>query len=164
MSNISERLNALGIELPDVMPAVVDGYAPAFVPFVISGNQVHLSGRLGKKNGQLLCGKVGDSITLDEARLSARNTAIELLAVLSSAIGDLNRVERIVKLFVMVNTGSNFLDPHRVADGASELLKQVFGERGQHARSAIGVAQVPFGACVEIDLIVEISNTRQMSN
>jgi enamine deaminase RidA (YjgF/YER057c/UK114 family) len=155
MSPIEERLAALGIVLPDIMPAVVEGYVSAFAPFVLSGEQVHLSGRLGKEDGKLLRGKVGDEISLNQGKLAARNVAIELLAVLKSAVGDLNSVRRVVKLFVMVDAAQHFTEPHRVADGASELLVQVLGERGRHARSAICVAQVPFGACVEIDMIAE---------
>ena len=159
MSPIDERLKALGIVLPDVMPPVVDGYMPAFAPFMRSGNQIHLSGRLGKEEGRILCGKVGDEIDLKQGKFAARGVAIELLAVLNTALGDLESVRRIVKLFVMVNGAPNFTEPHRVADGASELLVQVFGERGIHARSAVSVAQVPFGACVEIEMIAEIKET-----
>ena len=162
MSPIEERLKALNIVLPDVMPPVVDGYVPAFAPFVRSGNQIHLSGRLGKKRGKLLCGKVDTEISLEQGRLAARHVAIELLAVLKAAVGDLGRVRRIVKLFVMVNGAPDFTESHRVADGASELLVQVLGEQGIHSRSAVSVAQVPFGACVEIDMIAEIE-ARQLT-
>ena len=122
-----------------------------------SGDQVFLSGRLGEGGGTLLCGKVGDEISLDRAKLAARHAAIELLAVLQAAAGDLGCVRRIVKLVDMVNGKPTFTEPRRVADGASELIVQVFGERGIHARSAICVAQVPFGACVEIDMIADLS-------
>ena len=159
MSPIDERLKSLKIVLPDVMPPVVDGYVPAFAPFIRSGDQIHLSGRLGKEGGKLLCGKVDDEISVDRGKLAARQVAIELLAVLKAAIGDLGCVRKIVKLFVMVNGAPHFTEPHRVADGASELLVQVLGERGIHARSAVSVAQVPFGACVEIDMIAEIEAT-----
>jgi enamine deaminase RidA (YjgF/YER057c/UK114 family) len=160
MSPIDERLKSLNIVLPDVMPPVVDGYVPAFAPFIRSGDHIHLSGRLGKKGGKLLCGKVDDEISLEQGELAARGVAIELLAVLKAAVGDLDKVRRIVKLFVMVNGAPDFTEPHRVADGASELLVQVFGERGIHARSAVSVAHVPFGACVEIDMIVELGATQ----
>ena len=156
MSPIDERLKSLNIVLHDVMPPVVDGYVPAFAPFIRSGDQIHLSGRLGKEGGLLLCGKVGDKISLDQGKLAARHVAIELLGVLNAPIGDLDNVRRIVKLFVMVNGAPNFTEPHRIADGASELLVQVFGERGIHSRSTVSVAQVPFGACVEIDMIAEV--------
>src|SRR5437588_3100773 len=160
MSSIDERLKSLNIVLPDVMPPVVDGYVPAFAPFVRSGGQLYLSGRLGKQDGKPLCGKVGGEISLEQGKVAARHVAIELLAVLKAAIGDLGCVRRIVKLFVMVNGAPNFTEPHRIADGASELLVQIFGERGIHSRSAVSVAEVPFGACVEIDMIAEIEATQ----
>jgi enamine deaminase RidA (YjgF/YER057c/UK114 family) len=156
MGIVTERLDALGIVLPNAMPPVVAGYEPAFAPFACSGNQVHLSGRLGKRDGQLLCGKIGANLTLEEGRSAAREAALELLAVLRVAAGDLDRVQRIVKLFVMVNCSNDFTAPHEIANGASELLTLVFGTAGVHARSAIGVAQVPFGACVEIELLAEL--------
>src|ERR1700722_382029 len=160
MSPIDERLKSLNIVLPEVMPPVIDGYVPAFAPFIRSGDHIYLSGRLGKEGGKLLCGKVGDEISLDQAKLAARQVAIELLAVLKVAVGDLGCVRRIVKLLVMVNGAPHFTEPHRVADGASELLVQVFGQRGIHARSAVSVAQVPFSACVEIDMIAEFGQHR----
>src|SRR5436190_1003278 len=126
MSPIDERLKSLNIVLPDVMPPVVDGYVPAFAPFTRSGDQIHLSGRLGKEGGKLLCGKVGEEISLDQGKLAARHVAIDLLAVLKAAIGDLGCVRRIVKLFVMVNGSPHFTEPHRVADGASVHLHKVF--------------------------------------
>jgi enamine deaminase RidA (YjgF/YER057c/UK114 family) len=159
MTSIDERLKALDIVLPDVMPPVVDGYVPAFAPFARSGDQIYLSGRLGKEGGSLLCGKVGNEVSVDQGKLAARHVAIEFLAVLRAAVGDLSRVRRIVRLFVMVNGAPHFTEPHRVADGASELLVQVFGKRGIHSRSAISVAQLPFGACVEIDMIAELHAT-----
>src|SRR5437879_12655496 len=146
MSTIDERLRGLDIALPDVMPPVVDGYVPAFAPFVRFGDQIQLSGRLGKEDGKPLCGKVGEEISLEQGKLAARGVAIELLAVLKAAAGDLDNVRRIVKLFVMVNGAPNFTEPHSVAAGAAELLVQVFGERGIHARSAGSVEQVRLGA------------------
>src|SRR4029077_1769475 len=110
MSPIDERLKSLNIVLPDVMPPVVDGYVPAFAPFVRSGDQIHLSGRLGKGDGKPLCGKVGEEISLEQGKLAARGVAIELLAVLKAAVGDLDHVRRIVKLFVMVNGAPNFTE------------------------------------------------------
>ncbi|HEX3943710.1 MAG TPA: RidA family protein [Rhizomicrobium sp.] len=159
MSTIEGRLKDLDIAIPDAMPPVVDGYVPAFAPFVRCGGQIQLSGLLAKKDGKPFCGKVGEEISLEEGKVAARGVAIELLAVLKAAAGDLDNVRQIVRLFVMVNGAPNFTQPHRVADGASELLVQVFGERGIHARSAVCVAQVPFGACVEIDMIAELRAT-----
>ena len=99
MSTIDERLRDLNIALPDVLPTVVDGYVPAFAPFVQFGDQIQLSGRLGKKDGKPLCGKVGENISLEEGKVAARGVAIELLAVLKAAVGDLNNVRRVVKNF-----------------------------------------------------------------
>jgi enamine deaminase RidA (YjgF/YER057c/UK114 family) len=155
MATVYERLKALQITLPDVAPPVVDGYVPAFVPFVRTGNLVCLSGRLAKKDGRLWIGKLGADMTTPEGKQAARGIAIELLATLQAALGDLNNVLRIVKLLVLVNSAPDFTEPHVVANGASELFLEVFGERGSHARSAFGVAQIPFGACVEIEMIVE---------
>jgi enamine deaminase RidA (YjgF/YER057c/UK114 family) len=101
MAAMDERLKSLGIVLPDVMPPVVDGYVPAFAPFARSGDQIHLSGRLGKEDGKPLCGKVGEEISLEQGKLAARGVAIELLAVLKAAAGDFDNVRRIVKLLVM---------------------------------------------------------------
>jgi enamine deaminase RidA (YjgF/YER057c/UK114 family) len=159
MSTVYERLKALQITLPDVQPPIVDGYIAAFVPFVRTGNLIHFSGRLGKKDGELWIGKLGEEITAAEGKQAARDVAIELLAALQGAIGDLNDVRRIVKLVVFVNSAPNFTEPHVVANGASELLLEVFGERGAHARSAVGVSQVPFGSCVEIEMVVDVSRS-----
>ena len=156
MTSVHERLKNLQITLPDAPPPVADGYVAAFVPFVRTGNLIHLSGRLPKKNGKLWCGKLGEEITIAEGKEAARSVAIELLATLQAAIGDLNHVRRIVKLLVFVNSGLDFTEPHEVANGASELFAEVFEERGAHARSALGVSQVPFGCCLEIEMIVEI--------
>ena len=141
MSPIAERLKTLGIVLPDVMPPVV-GRICAGVCAVRSGDQIHLSGRLGKEGGNALCGKVGEDISLEQGKVAARDMAVELLAVLKGAVGDLDNVRRIVKLFVMVNGAPNFTEPHRVADGASELLVQVFGERGTHATQWASVRSI----------------------
>jgi enamine deaminase RidA (YjgF/YER057c/UK114 family) len=156
MATIYERLNALQITLPDVQPPVVDGYVAAFVPFVRTGNLIYLSGRLAKKNGKLWSGKVGEQITTLEGKQAARGIAIELLATLQAALGDLDKIKRIVKVVVMVNSKPNFTESHVVANGASELFLEIFGERGAHARTSHGGAEIPFGACVEIELIAEV--------
>jgi enamine deaminase RidA (YjgF/YER057c/UK114 family) len=154
-TTIYERLKALQITLPEVPPPVADGYVAAFVPFVRTGNLVYLSGRLAKKDGKIWIGKLGTGIVTTQGKEAARSIAIELLAVLQAALGDLNNVKRIVKLLVLVNSAPDFTEPHVVANGASELFLEIFGERGAHARSAFGVAQIPFGACVEIEMVVE---------
>ena len=159
MTTVNDRLKALQINLPETPPPVVDGYVASFVPFVRTGNLVYLSGRVAKKDGKPFSGKLGQQITIAEGRQAARDVAIELLATLQSAIGDLNRVQHVVKLMVLVNSAPDFTEPHAVANGASELLVDVFGECGAHARSAFGAAQIPFGSCVEIDMIVEVSHS-----
>jgi enamine deaminase RidA (YjgF/YER057c/UK114 family) len=156
-TSIAERLHELHITLPDEAPPVVPGYVPVFVPWVRTGNLLYLSGRLAKKDGQLWIGKLGERVTTAEGEQAARGIAIEMLATLRAALGDLENVGRIVRLLVMVNCTPNFTEPHVVANGASELFMQVFAERGAHARSAIGIASAPFGACVEMELIVEVS-------
>jgi len=156
MTTVYERMKALQITLPDVQPPVVDGYVASFVPFVRTGNLVYLSGRLAKKDGKPWSGKLGEQFTVPEGKQAARGIAIELLATLQAALGDLEKIKRIVKLMVLVNSTPNFTEQHVVANGASDLFLEIFGERGAHARSAFGVAQIPFGACVEMELIVEV--------
>ena len=156
MTAVYERLKALQITLPDVQPPVVDGYVAAFVPFVRTGNLVYLAGRLAKKDGKLWSGKVGEQITTVEGKQAARGIAIELLATLQAALGDLGKIKRIVKMVVLVNSTPNFTESHVVANGASELFLEILGERGTHARTSFGGAEIPFGACVEIDLIAEV--------
>jgi len=123
---------------------------------VRTGNLVYLSGRLAKKDGKPWSGKVGEQITTLEGKQAARGVAIELLATLQSALGDLDKIKRIVRLLVMVNSTPNFTESHVVANGASDLFLEIFGERGAHARTSFGGAEIPFGACVEIELIAEI--------
>jgi enamine deaminase RidA (YjgF/YER057c/UK114 family) len=156
MTTIYQRLNALQITLPNVQPPVVDGYVAAFVPFVRTGNLIYLSGRLAKKDGKPWSGKVGEDVTTLEGKQAARDIAMEVLATLQVALGDLDKIKRIVKLLVMVNSTPNFTESHVVANGASELFLEIFGERGAHARTSFGGAEIPFGACVEIDLIAEV--------
>lgn len=151
--SIQEKLDALGI----VLPAVAQP-AAAYVMYVQSGNQVFLSGHIAKKDGKPWVGQLGRDITTGEGAQAARAVAIDLLATLQAACGgDLNRVRRIVKVMSLVNSTPDFTEQHLVTNGASELLGQVFGEQGRHARSAFGVAQIPLGACVEIELIAEIA-------
>src|ERR1700747_3434113 len=127
MTSVYERLKNLQITLPDVPPPVVDGYFAAFVPFVQTGNLIPLSGWLAKKKGKLWRGKLGEEITTTEGKQAARSVAIELLATLQAAIGDLNDVRRIVKLLVFVNSGRHFTEAHMVANGASEFCAQRLG-------------------------------------
>jgi enamine deaminase RidA (YjgF/YER057c/UK114 family) len=149
--SVYERLSALNISLPEVTPPVA-----AFVPFVRTGNLVYLSGHIAKRDGKPWVGQLGLNVTVEEGKAAARGVAIELVGTLHAAVGDLNRIRRIVKLMVLVNSAQTFTEQHLVANGASELLGQVFGDSGTHARSAFGVAQIPFGSCVEIELIAEL--------
>ena len=111
---------------------------------------------LAKKDGKVWAGKLGATLTTEEGKAAAHSIAIDLLATLHAHVGDLNRVTRIVKLMSLVNSTLEFTEQHLVTNGASELIADVFGERGKHARSAFGVAQIPLGACVEIELIAEV--------
>ncbi|PXW22748.1 RidA family protein [Paraburkholderia caballeronis] len=150
--NVYDRLEQLGIELP-----VAGAPAAAYVMSAQSGNTVYLSGHIAKKDGKVWAGKLGDTLTTDEGKAAARAIAIDLLATLHAHTGDLNKVTRIVKLMSLVNSTLTFTEQHIVTNGASELIADVFGERGKHARSAFGVAQIPLGACVEIELIAEVA-------
>ena len=149
--SVYDKLKELGITLPPVATP-----AAAYVPFVQTGNLVFLSGHIARREGKPLVGQLGRNMTTEEGKAAARGIAVELLGTLHAAVGDLNKVKRIVKLLSLVNSTGDFTEHHLVTNGASELLGQVFGERGAHARSAFGVAQIPTGACVEIELIAEI--------
>jgi enamine deaminase RidA (YjgF/YER057c/UK114 family) len=150
--SVYDKLQDLGITLPPVaIPAA------AYVPFVRTGNLVFLSGHIAKKDGKAWVGQLGRNMSTDEGKHAARAIAVDLLGTLHAAIGDLNKVRRIVKVMSLVNSTGDFTEQHLVTNGASELFSNVFGEAGQHARSAFGVAQIPMGACVEIELIAEVA-------
>jgi enamine deaminase RidA (YjgF/YER057c/UK114 family) len=151
--NVYDTLTDLGITLPPVaIPAA------AYVPFVQTGNLVFLSGHLAKKDGKVWVGQFGKTMTTEDGKAAARAAAIDLLGTLHVAVGDLNRVKRIVKLMSLVNSTGDFTEQHLVTNGASELIGQVFGgDIGAHARSAFGVAQIPLGACVEIEMVAEFA-------
>ncbi|RKE24295.1 enamine deaminase RidA (YjgF/YER057c/UK114 family) [Paraburkholderia sp. BL23I1N1] len=150
-TNVYDKLKELGIELPSA-----GAPAAAYVMSAQSGNTVYLSGHIAKKDGKVWAGKLGATLTTEEGKVAARSIAIDLLATLHAHVGDLNRVTRIVKLMSLVNSTLEFTEQHLVTNGASELIADVFGERGKHARSAFGVAQIPLGACVEIEMIAEV--------
>ena len=125
---------------------------------VQSGNFAYLSGHLAKKDGRVWVGKLGETMMTEEGSAAARSVAIDLLATLHAHFGDLNRVKQIVKMTSLVNSTADFIGQHLVTNGASELFADLFGdESGNHARSAFGVAQIPLGACVEIQLVVEVA-------
>ncbi len=147
----AEQLKALNITLPPVSTP-----AAAYVPFVQTGKLVFLSGHIARKDGKPWVGQLGRNITTEEGKAAARAIAIDLMGTLQAAAGDLQNVKRIVKLMSLVNSTPDFTDQHLVTNGASELFGEVFGDAGKHARSAFGVAQIPMGACVEIELIAEL--------
>lgn len=150
--SVYDKLKELNITLPAVaVPAA------AYVPFVQTGNLVFISGNLARNEGGVWVGQLGKNVTTEEGKLAARSCAIQLMAALHAATGDLNKVKRIVKVMSLVNSTPDFTEQHLVTNGCSELLGQVFGPQvGAHARSAFGVAQIPLGACVEIELIAEV--------
>ncbi|MEK8031334.1 RidA family protein [Ideonella sp. DXS29W] len=150
--SVAARLQALGIELPPVaVPAA------AYVPFVQTGSLVFLSGHIAKKDGKPWVGQLGLTMGTEEGKAAARAVAIDLMGTLKAAVGDLDRVARIVKLMSLVNSAPTFTEQHLVTNGCSELIGEVFGPQvGAHARSAFGVAQIPLGACVEIEMIAEL--------
>ncbi|HKX93325.1 MAG TPA: RidA family protein [Methylibium sp.] len=150
--SVKQTLKDLGIELPPVaIPAA------AYLPFVRSGNLVFLSGHIAKQGGKPWVGQLGTDMTTEQGKAAARAVAIDLMGTLNAALdGDLERVVRIVKLTSLVNSTGTYTEHHLVTNGASELIGQVFGERGAHARAAFGVAQIPLGACVEIEMVAEV--------
>ena len=148
---IYAKLQSLGITLPEVAAP-----AAAYLPFVRTGNLVFLSGHLAKRDSQVIVGQLGKNVTTEEGKAAARLIAIDLMGTLHAAVGDLGKVRRIVKVMSLVNSTGDFTEHHLVTNGCSELLVEVFGDAGKHARSAFGVAQIPLGACVEIELIAEV--------
>jgi enamine deaminase RidA (YjgF/YER057c/UK114 family) len=151
MSTIAQRLKELQIELP-----TAGAPAAAYVMSAQTGRTLFLSGHIAKKDGKPLVGKLGLTMNTDEGKLAARSIAIDLMATMQAHLGNLDRVKRIVKVMSLVNSTETYTEHHLVTNGCSELLFEVFGEAGKHARSAFGVAQIPLGACVEIELIAEV--------
>ena len=149
--SVYEKLEALNISLPEMTQPVA-----AFVPFVRSGKLLFVSGHIAKIDGKPWVGQLGRELSTEQGKDAARRVAIDLLGTLHGALGDLEKVRRILKLVVLVNSDPSFTEQHLVANGASELLVEVFGDEGKHARAAFGVAQIPFGSCVEIDLVAEV--------
>ncbi len=149
---IQQRLQALGISLPPVgVPAA------AYVPFVRTGNLVFVSGHIARRDGKPWVGQLGRDMDTATGKQAARAIAIDLMGTLQAAVGDLDKIVRIVKVMSLVNSTPDFTEQHLVTNGCSELLAEVFGDKGAHARSAFGVAQIPLGACVEIEVIVEVA-------
>jgi enamine deaminase RidA (YjgF/YER057c/UK114 family) len=150
MSRVDARLEELGLRLPVVLPPIA-----AYSPAVRSGRLVWTSGQVPLEDGKLVAtGHVGDGVDLGTAQTCAHQAALNAIAVLKDHLGDLDRVEQVVKVVVFVASAPDFTDQALVANGASELLQDVFGSRGVHARSAVGVAVLPLGAPVEVELLV----------
>lgn len=149
--SIDDRLAELGLALPAPAAPVA-----AYVPTVAHGGLLHLSGQLPFRDGAVMTGRLGEDRDEAYGRSAAEACALMVLAQVKAALGTLERVERVVKLGVFVNSAPGFTDQAKVANGASELLQAVFGESGRHARSAVGVAVLPLGAAVEVDAIVAI--------
>jgi enamine deaminase RidA (YjgF/YER057c/UK114 family) len=152
MTEPRARLRELGLELPEVVAPVA-----AYLPAVQTGNYVYVSGQVPMVDGQLAAtGKVGDGVSLENARQLARTCALNALAAIDALVG-LERVVKVVKLVGFVASAPGFNGQPAVVNGASELFGAVFGEAGHHARSAVGVAELPLGAPVEVEVIVEVS-------
>jgi enamine deaminase RidA (YjgF/YER057c/UK114 family) len=149
---IDRKLEELGLSLPEAAAPVA-----AYVPLVESGGLVHLSGQLPFRNGELIKGRLGEGVDVEQGQEAARMCALMIVAQLKRHLGDLSRVTRVVKLGVFVNSTADFTDQPKVANGASELMVALFGDAGKHARSAVGVPTLPLGVAVEIDAIVEVS-------
>lgn len=149
---VDRALADLGLQLPTAAAPVA-----SYVPAVLAGGLLHISGQLPFKDGQLMTGRLGDDRDLAYGTDAARACALMLVAQIKAALGGLERVERIVKLGVFVNSAPDFTDQPKVANGASDLMAALFGDAGKHARSAVGVPVLPLGAVVEVDAIVQVS-------
>ena len=149
--SIEAKLADLGLTLPAAAAPVA-----AYVPVVIAGDLAFVSGQVSFVDGQLVKGRLGDDVTLEQGVLAAQGCALMILAQLKAALGSLDRVERVVKLGAFVNCTADFTDQPKVANGASELMVAVFGEAGRHSRAAIGAPSLPLGVAVEVDAIVAI--------
>ncbi|HYZ47314.1 MAG TPA: RidA family protein [Sphingomonas sp.] len=149
--SIDQRLAELGIELPTPAAPVA-----AYVPAVEAGGLLYISGQVSQRDGQRITGRLGQDLDMDAGRDAARTCGIMLLAQMKAALGSLDRVARVVKLGVFVNSTADFTEQPKVADGCSLLMAEVFGEAGKHARSAVGVPALPLGVAVEVDAVVAI--------
>jgi enamine deaminase RidA (YjgF/YER057c/UK114 family) len=150
--SIADRLAELGIELPKPAAPVA-----SYVPVVVAGGLAHVSGQLPFIDGGLVTGRLGEDVDLDLGARAARACGLMILAQLDAALGSLDRVARVVKLGAFVNSAPGFTDQPKVANGASDLMVEVFGDAGRHARSAVGVPVLPLGAAVEVDAIVALA-------
>ncbi|MCE2687342.1 MAG: RidA family protein [Rickettsiales bacterium] len=152
MSQINQKLNELGIKIPEPAVPIAN-----YVGFIVSGKNIFISGQLPIENGELkYIGKVGANISVEDARKAARICAINILSQLKSACGNLEKVTKCIKLGVFVNSVEDFIDHPAIANGASDLMVEIFAEKGKHARSAVGSSSLPRGVAVEVDAIFEI--------
>lgn len=149
---IEARLEELGITLPKPAAPVA-----AYVPVVVHGGLAHVSGQLPFVSGQLVTGRLGEGVTVEQGAEAARACGLMILAQVKAAVGSLDKVEKVVKLGGFVNSTGDFTDQPLVINGASQLMQQIFGEKGTHARSAVGVPTLPLGAAVEVDAIIAIA-------
>lgn len=149
--SIDAKLAELGIALPEPAAPLA-----AYVPVVVQGGLAHVSGQLPMVGGQLVTGRLGENIAVEDAAAAARACGLMILAQLKAKIGSLDKVEQVVKLCGFVNSGPSFTEQPKVVNGASELMVQVFGDAGRHARSAVGVANLPMGVAVEVDAIFAV--------
>ena len=152
MGRIDDRFTALGITLPPVFPPV-----GSYTGCAQSGNLLHVGGHGPVNGAEIVTGKVGDTVSIEEAQRAARLTALSILATMRAELGDLDRVVRIVKVFGMVNAAPGFNQMPSVIDGCSDVLVEIFGESGRHTRTAVGLAELPFDIAVEIELIAEVA-------
>ncbi len=150
--SVLERLKAAGVTLPEARPPVAN-----YVPFVITGNLLFISGQVSTGPGGLIKGRLGEGMTLEDGQAAARVCAVNLIAQMKAALGDLERVQRIVKLGGFVSAGADFADIPKVINGCSDLMVEVFGDKGRHARSAVACPILPMGAAVEVDAVVQIT-------
>lgn len=152
-SSVEKKLAELGITLPTPTPPVAN-----YVPVVKTGNLLFISGQLSiDTSGQLLAGKLGGGVDIATGQVAAKACAINLLAQTKAAIGDLDKVVRIVKLVAFVNSNPDFVDQPKVVNGCSDFLVDVLGDKGRHARSAVGIAALPMNAAVEVEAIIEVA-------
>lgn len=149
--SIDARLQELGITLPQAAAPVA-----SYVPVVIHGDLAFVSGQVSFVGGELLKGRLGEDVSLEDGMKAARGCGLMILAQLKAALGSLDRVERVVKLGGFVNSAPDFTDQPKVVNGASDLMLEVFGEAGKHARAAVGVPSLPLGVAVEVDAVVAI--------
>ena len=150
--HVDRALEQLGLSLPEAAAPVA-----AYVPTVLAGGLLHLSGQLPFKDGKIMTGRLGETLSLEEGQDAAQRCALMVVAQVKRALGDLARVKRVVKLGVFVNSAADFTDQPKGANGASELMVALFGDAGKHARSAVGVPVLPLGAAVEVDAIFEVA-------